>query len=282
MNDQYRVHQWQTLNKELIWAYRGPVTEKYRRSSHPPQHNALWFLTVGEVKLECDAGTFEAEEGDFLFIPSCERTQHFSDDAELISIRFLLNDSTSKPVLDCDAPLRLSPRGYSLYRLSKLLADKTEDLFGDLRYEFYKAGGTPRAHLEVEAIFAQFLSELLRVLDLHGIGFRGIGDMDSRVATCIAKIKQSPMDKRWTEAEMAKVAGVSHVHLNRLFQECLGVTSYSWLDGFRLEKACMVLESKMQIKDAAYALGFSSPQHFSTWFRRKTGKTPRAYRKKHS
>jgi|GEM_PF-1405160 len=278
MDPTYRVDQWQTVDTQLFWAYRGNVAREFRHSKEPSYHYGLWHLYQGRTEIDYGGGRLKAKKGDFVFLPPSKRTQDFTNNTELLSIRFLLNGPDGAPLLDCEHPMRLKGDTGALSHRGEELATRVLEGFGPYRFNLYRAKGRPAAHFELNSAFTRFLAALIQQLEDMGIGFNRLGDMDNRVVTCINRVKQSPMDKRWTEIDMAKVAGVSPVHLNRPFQESVGITAHTWLDEYKLTHARLVLMTDVQIKEAAYSLGFSSPQHFSTWFKRKTGQTPKEFR----
>ena len=78
--------------------------------------------------------------------------------------------------------------------------------------------------------------------------------------------------------ELAEIAGISKRSLQRnLTENC---TSFSQImQEARFETACMHLDNlNMKIKDVAAALGYANSTHFSRYFRRHSGISPRQYR----
>ena len=78
----------------------------------------------------------------------------------------------------------------------------------------------------------------------------------------------------------AEAAGMSVRTLQRRLGD-LGLTYARLRDEVRLETACRLLdESEVNVAQAALALGYSDPAHFTRAFTRWTGSTPRAYRRR--
>ena len=78
--------------------------------------------------------------------------------------------------------------------------------------------------------------------------------------------------------EIAARVGLSERHLNRCFQEEIGVTPMTYLNRYRIKQAKTLLESsQMGITEIAMAVGFSSSGYFIRVFRKETGITPHAY-----
>jgi AraC-like DNA-binding protein len=49
----------------------------------------------------------------------------------------------------------------------------------------------------------------------------------------------------------------------------------------RIRRACTLVASGIKLAAVALEVGFSSPQHFATWFKRHTGSTPAQWRAQH-
>ena len=80
-------------------------------------------------------------------------------------------------------------------------------------------------------------------------------------------------------AEVASHAGVSPRQLERLFKQRLGHSPSAFALTLRLDRAKALLrQTAMPITDVALACGFTSPTHFSTAYRRRFDRPPRAER----
>ncbi|MEN7530485.1 MULTISPECIES: GlxA family transcriptional regulator [unclassified Cupriavidus] len=80
---------------------------------------------------------------------------------------------------------------------------------------------------------------------------------------------------------LAARLGVSPRHLSRLFQEEVGVTPASWVEGARVAAARQLLEEGIIApKQAAAACGFTNIDTFRRAFLRVVGVTPADYRKR--
>ncbi len=80
-------------------------------------------------------------------------------------------------------------------------------------------------------------------------------------------------------SELARAAGVSEVHLCRLFRDALGHGPIGTLRMLRLDRAAMLLaRSNLQIQEIARLTGFESPFHFTRCFKHLYGVPPREYR----
>lgn len=87
---------------------------------------------------------------------------------------------------------------------------------------------------------------------------------------------EQPLDR----ATMARLAGVSPRHLDRLFQEHRHSGFLETYREIRLRYARRLLQqSPLSISEVAYATGFSSPAHFSNAFKRLFAETPGSLRR---
>jgi AraC-like DNA-binding protein len=75
--------------------------------------------------------------------------------------------------------------------------------------------------------------------------------------------------------ELARVVGLNEYKLKREFKEFFGTTVFGFVAEHRLERAQMLLlEREKSVSEIAYELGYSSPQHFSTAFKKRFGQSP--------
>ena len=82
-----------------------------------------------------------------------------------------------------------------------------------------------------------------------------------------------------TIAALARSVGLGRSTLHERFVAELGVAPAEYLTQIRVERAKVLLTTATNIT-VARALGYSSAQHFATVFRRATGLTPGAWRKR--
>jgi AraC family transcriptional regulator len=81
-------------------------------------------------------------------------------------------------------------------------------------------------------------------------------------------------------AELARECELSRVHLARAFRRSAGVTPYQWLMERRIEVAKEKLRDKrLSLADVATECGFADQSHFTHYFTRLVGVTPRDWRR---
>jgi AraC family carnitine catabolism transcriptional activator len=106
------------------------------------------------------------------------------------------------------------------------------------------------------------------------------GTEDSRLLKVISAMEEQSEDPLTIPA-LAKCAGTSERHLQRLFAAKLCERPAGFYRKLRLEKAERLLTySDMPVREVSLACGFSSLSDFSRAFRRRYGKPPTALRKR--
>ncbi len=81
-------------------------------------------------------------------------------------------------------------------------------------------------------------------------------------------------------AEVARAVTLNEYKLKKGFKQLFQQTVYGYLTQLRLEKAYQLLqEGKLTASEIAYQLGYSSPQHFHTAFKKKFGTAPKSISK---
>lgn len=83
-----------------------------------------------------------------------------------------------------------------------------------------------------------------------------------------------------TSEEIAAQVGLSRVHLYRKLLELTNQTASNYIRNIRLNKAAELLkQGKMSVAEIAYEVGFKTPNHFATAFKKVYGMSPSEYMK---
>ena len=103
----------------------------------------------------------------------------------------------------------------------------------------------------------------------------------AKISSIAALIRKRP-SHRFSTAELAAHAKLSESHFTSLFRQVIGLPPYAYLTKCRLEAAQKLLsETDIEIKSIAKSLGFASPQHLATQFRKTYGATASEWRAMH-
>jgi len=79
--------------------------------------------------------------------------------------------------------------------------------------------------------------------------------------------------------DLCKLTGLSKYYLLRSFTKQKGISPYSYLETIRIDKAKKMLEQGLPPMEAALQTGFVDQSHFSNFFKKFIGLTPKQYMK---
>ena len=109
-----------------------------------------------------------------------------------------------------------------------------------------------------------------------------VGSLPSCRLRRVTEYIQQNLDKDLRLAELATVVYMSPYHFARLFKGSTGVPPHRFVVRQRIARARAFLAAQeLSIAQIARRVGFRTPSHFTTVFRRVTGITPRGYRTGH-
>lgn len=80
-------------------------------------------------------------------------------------------------------------------------------------------------------------------------------------------------------SELARIAGISPRHLDRVFSETYRLTPRAYMTRLRMARAKTMLGTDRPITEIAFDCGYADSNYFSQVFRRYTGMTPQQYRR---
>jgi AraC family transcriptional regulator, transcriptional activator of pobA len=85
----------------------------------------------------------------------------------------------------------------------------------------------------------------------------------------------------WRLADYAAALGLTPTHLNRVTRALAGMSAGRYIEARRAREAQRLLAyTRLPVAEIGYALGFEDPAYFSRAFRRQTGETPSACRRR--
>ena len=106
-----------------------------------------------------------------------------------------------------------------------------------------------------------------------------VGSLPSCRLRRVTEYIQQNLDKDLTLAELAAVVYMSPYHFARLFKCSTGVPPHRFVVRQRIARARAFLATQeLSIAQISRLVGFRTPSHFTTVFRRVTGITPKGYR----
>mgnify|MGYP000495306623 CR=1 FL=1 len=266
---------------QLIWANERDLEPRnLHLYSSFEDVSVCWFIESGSVTVTDPEGEVKAGAGEWVFPGRSRAEQHFSPRARILSFRFMLTYPGGDPlfarvktrVMKSGKDPELERAGRELIRQLQPWSESGEIMVG--RQQIPLDG-----NFRIEAAFYQWLA--VYTLCQHRLGeevlIRRQGD--ARVQQALIRLERFPFQEGFSEAELARECGLSVNQLNRLFKRENGLSPFQYYDRLRLERAKQALsETRVQVKEIAYELGFSSSPHFTNWFKQREGMGPRAYR----
>lgn len=85
-----------------------------------------------------------------------------------------------------------------------------------------------------------------------------------------------------TVADVAEKIGISSGYLSTIFNQELGLGFAEYLNGLKVEHACVYLEQNyLKVYEIAYKVGFHDEKYFTKVFKKIKGMTPKDYRRNH-
>jgi AraC family transcriptional regulator, transcriptional activator of pobA len=124
----------------------------------------------------------------------------------------------------------------------------------------------------------QVLLTLLRAAGwIERVPTRGGATANSGIGALLTTVSRTD-----SLADTIQRSGYQRDHLNRLVKKETGLTLGQYRAQLRLSKAKEMLERGVQIAHVGAAVGVPDQGYFARWFRRQTGQTPSAWRKRSS
>lgn len=270
------------LRTRLIWANERSVEPEYVQQTYEPLlESRVWYLKEGSVLCRTATESMDVPAGRWVFLGHTPTEIRFSPGSRIVSISFHLLTADGRALFPDLSPY-LCPES-----ATEILRDATNVILENL--EPWKEQGTLLLgrhridlidNLAIEAAFYHFLSHYCRLLLETGAEPLELHQMDERVHQAVQLLTAWDMRIPFSEEALAASVHLGPAQLRRLFEKAMGRSPFQYYDRHRWELADHSLrEGQLPMKELAYELGFSSPAHFSNWFRNRAGMSPGAYRK---
>jgi AraC-like DNA-binding protein len=272
--------EWANLHAHLIWVYDGPVDPRYVRGVVTAEHIGAWLVRSGSVTARAGGLTLRARAGEWLVPPSGDLWREFSADARILSLRFRASWPTGEALFEEGLGFVFPASEHpELERSARPLARFAAKNFPNAYRFLMDEPATLAEHLRLQVLFTRWLDMFAEAMLGRGMVPTRMGRIDARVLQAVRIIERRALSAPLTEQELAREVGVSVSQLSRLFTRQFGVSPHGYFDRRRYEHAIdALLGSPQAVKEIAFDLGFSSLPHFSAWFRRRHGVSPRELR----
>ncbi|QYY36690.1 AraC family transcriptional regulator [Ruficoccus sp. ZRK36] len=279
----FRLSQWVTLRLQLLWVYEKAMVKEATSTSQSEYgfQSALLVHKGWALAGESESGARRAGPGQWLFLRQGKRWQRFSADCELLSIGYRFQYPTGEAVYDEGLPLVVDAADcLQLEREARKVLRTVKRHIG-LGFYLGERVVDMRAYLLTQNAFRLFLVELAEVYAAEGLSRRDLREPSQYVLRALDLIQGVPSGRSVKSADIAHAAGLSQTHLDRLMVQDTGHTVHQQIELRRLQLAQDALQAgAVPLKTIAYDLGFCSPSHFHSWFRKRQGVTPAQFRRR--
>lgn len=282
------LHEWKSLRTELLFMFDSPIpAETVSISGRRDGDFSAWLVRRGWAEVKVGPEVARAGPGQWLICFADQVTQAFSDDCHLLSMRILqvwpdgsaLWTGPALHVLDAAAHPRLELLAGQIHRIVGARQWKTHQGL-DPRHEFL---GTTRLsfrqHVRYGFLLQQWIAVLVDGLADKGLSMQSPHPVDPRVLRAVDVLDALPPWAGFPQRRLESVSGLTVGRLNRLFVAAYGHTAHAYWENRRFERARLSLSlPQVRVKEVAAQFGFLQLSHFSAWFKRQAGISPRQFR----
>jgi AraC-like DNA-binding protein len=270
---------WLNLQLHLLWCYDHKAETGPGGTTRPIYWacNSAWLVRSGFAQVERKGMTYRATAGEWLIVPKGTFARSFADSTHLLSVGYNAQWPDGQLLFDDGLPLVIKASEHpdleiTASRLTGLAAMPTS------KWDTRKQPVSCRTFLRLNAEAGDWFVTLLDILAMHSVHPHSRQKMDPRVLNAIRILDGHPLHTPFDQDSIAVKAGLSLVHLVRLFRRDLHTTPKDYFEGRRFEQAVKLLSlPNASPKQIAYDLGFKHLSHFSTWFKKTNGTPPRNY-----
>ena len=252
------------LNIEA-YSFKG-VMQKFPTHFH--KHFVIGFIEKGERKLSCLNKEYIVGSGDItIFNPydvhTCEQINELPLDYRCLNVSEEIMEKNIINITEIKERINFSPTVITNLYLSSLIKE-LHSLITKKSREFRK-----------EEIFILILEYLVKY---HSIPFENNYSVkQSENIKRVCKFLEKNFDKNISLDILTSLTDFSKYHLLRSFTKETGITPYGYLETVRIEKAKNFLEKGVSPAETAFLTGFSDQSHFSNFFKKFIGLTPKQY-----
>lgn len=276
-----RYVDWTNLRFALEWVYCAHPVQR-TQTGHPNYSGlSAWLVRRGSLTISGGGVSVHARVGDWVFPPFKEHHREFSEDLEILSIRFVATWGGDNELFQETAPLRCESTAHpaleraALHLLatagSKVTAFKTKMMWRPMEIDHYT---------RIQKAFLSWAHEYISVLQAIGATLRQVKITDDRVRDVKTYLDSVGFDVPVRERALAEKVGLSVAQLNRVFVKDTGFTPMGYFNQRKLSHAKhLLINSAMPVKQIGFELGYSAPANFTNWFRSKAVLSPKLFRR---
>lgn len=254
------------LNIEA-YSFKG-IVQKFPNHFH--EHYVIGFIEKGNRFLSCKNKEYTIEAGDIIiFNPkdnhTCEQIDNIKLDYKCINVS---SETMAKSIYE------ITGKKYEPQFTQNVIFHS--ELISSLK-ELHKMIMAQSSDFKKEEIFFFLIGQLVE--DCTDSDAENIpSELNSEIKT-VCEFLEKNYTKNITLDELSKLTGLSKYYLLRSFTKQKGISPYSYLETVRINNAKKLLEKGIKPADTALMTGFSDQSHFSNFFKKFIGITPKQYMK---
>lgn len=252
------------LNIE-VYRFEG-VMQRFPQHFH--DYYVIGFIESGQRYLQCGGRDYTVGTGDLLLfnpddVHTCEQVGAGTLDYRCINIspetmKKAVLEITGEAYLPCFSPAVVyrSDLVWSLKELHQIILQESADF-------------------KREELF-YFLIEQLLEENTEAVHSSLVEEASSAVKVICGYLEENYSGNIALD-DLSALTGLSKYYLLRSFTKQKGISPYGYLETIRIGKAKKLLEQGVLPLDTALQTGFSDQSHFTNFFKRLIGLTPRQY-----
>ena len=250
-----------------IEAYRFEgVMQRFPQHFH--DYYVIGFIESGQRYLQCGGRDYTVGTGDLLLfnpddVHTCEQVDGGTLDYRCINIPI---ETMKKAVLEItgeDYLPRFSPTVLCRCNLVSSLKELHQMILQEA------------ADFKKEELFFFLIEELIQE-NTDAVQSPAVVEANTAVKT-ICDYLETNYSGNIALDDLSALTGLSKYYLLRSFTKQKGISPYGYLETIRIGKAKKLLEQGVLPLDVALQTGFSDQSHFTNFFKRLIGLTPRQY-----
>ena len=265
MEQETRTVKYDPELKIEAYSFKG-IMQKFPNHFH--DYYVIGFIESGERCLSCKNREYTIEPGDLLlFNPrdnhTCEQIDGRTLDYRCINVH---------PETMSKAAFEITGKEYLPY-FSPAVIFHSE--LASLLRELHMIIMEEEKDFRKEEIFFFLLEQLIEEFSEEGI--EQSGPEENRETKIICNYLEKNYMKNITLDELSGLTGLSKYYLLRSFTKQKGISPYRYLETIRIDRAKKLLEQGVLPIEAALQTGFTDQSHFSNFFKKFIGLTPKQY-----
>ncbi len=265
MKQEIRTVKYDAQLKVEAYHFQG-IMQKFPNHFH--EYYVIGFIEKGQRFLSCKNKEYIIEPGDLLLLNprdnhACEQIDGKTLDYRCINI---------KPEIMSNVIFEITGKEYLPYFTSQVVFHS--ELVAVLR-ELHQMIMEEEKDFRKEEIFFFLLEQLIEEYTEQEVP-AGNTEQSTEVRA-ICEFLENHYMENITLDDLCKLTGLSKYYLLRSFTKQKGISPYSYLETIRVDKAKKMMEQGVLPIDVALQTGFTDQSHFSNFFKKFIGLTPKQY-----